>query len=216
MIKVPRSKEMSSLVLATIGVVVLGIAGWFGFNQLDDVDQDDYEPPLSLQDKAANLASAYVKSLPLYKQDENPTLLLTKTELLEPEMWLVQYNLSSAAELSYELALTVQEGQVIHHSINSQDQKGSLILFEPEPDEIITGDAFLIKGSSLNGEDVVITLLNEDGVEVLSHLVKSTDLKDNLFSQRLNVNNVASGNYQLQLISNNVKLAVPVVISPKV
>lgn len=205
-----ETKSMTvSGILVAVGLVIIG--GVFLFlRDPGNITKNEATPvdKLMTSDDVGNIGLEYIKALTLYDAIEEPVILLEKVELLEQNQWLAQYSLKN-----YGLTVTVQDSQVIHHSVSTMSPNQNLIVFEPEPSQVLSGETLLIKGRMIEASTVSFELVDNAGTTVRQRFLRPQEFNQNLFSTSLNIAGTVAGEYNLVLQAGNDTVTVPIVVA---
>lgn len=216
-----RAFAFSVILVAVIGLLILVFFNRPGPEATEEefspfVSRDSDKPLTS--DAIATLGQKYIKELASYSAGEEVPILLKNVELLEEGLWLARYETESqfaGRDQVYFYTLQVRDGRVVDHNVSVSDGERTLLLSNPQPNEIMGAHSFIIKGQLFNGgTDVELEVIEEESSAVIASYQVASDKNDRkTYTQEVVLPARISGRVIIKAVSGNAEVRIPVVIS---
>lgn len=167
------------------------------------------KPPTTEQ-RQEEIAFDYLQTLAAYQQLGRPSALLKNLELAEPGLWVAQFETVVKNDLRHSYLLEIQDSRVIGHDITVMDAEGTLLLFSPEPEEIIGLSEMTVKGKAAPGAGVQAQIVDRRSAEVIQKAASTSHAENGEFF--LTLPRLISGEYSLQVTSGANEIVIPIIV----
>jgi hypothetical protein len=156
----------------------------------------------------ASFTLYFVKTLPLYDQQANPTVTLVSNDDLGAGNRRLVYRVESIP--AAEVTLDVEGWFVVDHQVALITPSGKLSVTLPEPNQIVSYTAPLtVKGRAQTDQ---VTLVLRDDVDASVLGMMDASVLNNEFSAAFSLTDVKATNVTVEVTSNGEMLAIPVIV----
>lgn len=194
-----RHKHMlQAIAFNTLLLVAAGVIIWTWY-----ASRPPQAQPPSMEERQADIALDYIRTLAAYQQLGKPPALFKKIELVEDDVWVAQLQTEREQSVNHYYLLEIQNGHVIDHDITVTDATGQLSVYSPEPEEIIGLSSVMVKGKALPGASVQA---QTDGASA------SAVADANTGEFALTLTPLPSGPYTLRIEAGQARLDIPIIV----
>lgn len=166
--------------------------------------------PVTVQQQQAQIALDYIETLAAYQEFGTPAAVLDKVEIADKGIWVAQFDTDVKDGLRHHYYVEIQDGHVIHHQITVMDADKQLMIYSPEPEEIIGLPTLTLKGKTTAGKQVNAAIINAVSGQTVQEQHGSADADSGEFV--LTFSGLSSADIKLRVQSGEKTVTIPLIV----